>query len=259
MKKLIKFIISDRLLSYYRNYKKRQYDKDIRGENVFCPICNSWFKYFASFGKVERKNARCHNCNSLERHRLLYLYLKNKLQFFNSNKNLKVLHFAPEYSFYKIFTKMNNINYVPCDLTPEIYNYKGNTKILKIDVTQIPFSDNTFDFIICNQILEHIPNDLLAMQELFRVMKIGGAGILQVPIDYNRAETYEDFSITSPEGRQKAFGQHDHVRWYGRDYSKKLESVGFLATEDDYVNRFSSDDLYKYSLIQTEMIYYCQK
>lgn len=259
MRQFFKSLIPETLIIKYKSYRLWQFHKQIEGNNVFCPICKSHFKYFASYGLIVRKNARCHNCNSLERHRLLYLYLKEKLQFFSSNNNLRILHFAPEYSFYKIFSQMNNIDYVPCDLAPELYNYKGNTKISRVDITKISFDENTFDFIICNQILEHVPNDKIAMKELFRVLKKGGAGIFQVPIDYNREKTYEDFSITLPEEREKAFGQHDHVRWYGRDYFKKLEKVGFIVTVDDYVKSFSPKDLFKYSLIPTEMIYHCRK
>lgn len=259
MKKFIKSIIPKTIKVKYKAYIKRQVAKQIVGDNVFCPICESYFKYFASFGLSDRKNARCHNCNSLERHRLLYLYMKVRLNFFNLNKNLTVLHFAPEKFFYNIFSNNNMIDYVPCDLEPEIYNYKGLTEVVKVDITQVPYDDETFDFIICNQVLEHVSNDSLAMRELFRVMKKGGSGIFQVPIDYNSDKTYEDFSITLPKEREKAFGQHNHVRWYGKDYTKRLEKVGFKVTEDDYIKSFSSEELFKYGLTPTEMIYYCRK
>lgn len=182
-----------------------------------------------------------------------------KLHFFKKGKNMKLLHFAPEKCFYDIFSNMKNIDYVPCDLFPEMYRYKGNVKILEVDMTKIKFKDETFDFIICNQVLEHIPNDALAMSELYRVMKTKGAGIFQVPIDYSREVTYEDFSINSPEGRKKAFGQHDHVRWYGRDYKKRLENAGFRVIEDNFVMGFSTEEIHKFGLTPTEFIYYCQK
>ena len=116
-----------------------------------------------------------------------------------------------------------------------------------------------FFVLFTNQILEHIPDDNLAMQELYRVMKKGGSGIIQVPIDYNRKETYEDFSVIKPEEREKAFGQHDHVRCYGIDYIRKLENVDFKVTEDDFVKTFTEKELLEYSLTPTEMIYYCRK
>lgn len=259
MKDLVKSFIPEKLRTFYRRYKKQQFLKSIQGDNVFCPVCECYFKYFASFGLTERPNAKCHHCNSLERHRLLFLFLKNKLGLFDLKTNIKLLHCAPEYSFYKIFTEMNNIDYVPCDIAPELYNYSGDTKITKVDITEIPFVDDSFDFIICNQILEHIPDDKQAMKELYRVMKKGGSGIIQVPIDYNREVTFEDFTITLPEDREKAFGQSDHVRWYGKDYPKKLEEVGFKVTADNYVNKFSKEEIQKYCLTPTELIYFCQK
>ena len=107
--------------------------------------------------------------------------------------------------------------------------------------------------------LEHVVRDDVAMKELYRVMKTGGSGIFQVPIDYNREKTYEDFSITDPKEREKAFGQHDHVRWYGKDYGKKLEHAGFNVVVDDFVNSFSQEEIFRYGLIPTELIYYCLK
>ena len=114
-----------------------------------------------------------------------------------------------------------------------------------MDITDIPFEKDTFDFILCNHVLEHVPDDKLAMSELYRVMKKGGNGIFQVPIDYGRATTYEDWTITTPEERKKAFGQHDHVRWYGQDYKLRLHEAGFSVHEDDFVKKFSSEDIYK--------------
>lgn len=259
MRHFFKRIIPEEVKRKYRAYKKRQYEKKIVGSNVFCPICKSSFKFFASGGMDNRLNSRCYKCNSLERHRLLYLYMNEKLNFFNTNKNFKLLHFAPEKFFYDAFLDMPSIDYIPCDLFPEMYNYKGSKKILKVDMTNINYPDNTFDFILHNQVLEHIVDDKLAMQELYRVMKKGGSGIFQVPIDYNRAKTYEDFSITTPEGRKEAFGQHDHVRWYGRDYKQRLESVGFIVEVDDFVTKYSEEELAKYGLTPNEMIYYCEK
>ena len=113
--------------------------------------------------------------------------------------------------------------------------------------------------ILCNHVLEHVPADTQAMAELYRVMKKGGWGILQVPVDYNREKTYEDFTITKPKEREKAFGQHDHVRWYGQDYKDRLKSAGFKVIEDDYVKSFSSEELLQMGLNPSHLIYYCKK
>lgn len=259
MKKNIKKMIPESMLNWYRSYKKKKFLQSVQGDNVVCSICNSKFKEFGTFGLVPRKNARCHICGSLERHRLLWKYFIEKTDLFNKEDKIRLLHFAPEKVFYDIFSKNQNIEYYPCDLSPENYRYNGNVKVKKADITDIPFEENYFDVIICSHVLEHIPDDLLAMSELLRVLKKEGWSILQVPIDYNKETTYEDFSITTPEDREKAFGQNDHVRWYGRDYKDRLKKAGFVVNEDDFIKSFSSDELFRYGLMESELIYYCKK
>lgn len=243
--------------------KKVKFRLDILlGNYVHCPICRSSFEEFQPFGIYDRANARCRNCASLERHRLIYLFLSEKSGLLEEHEEepvLRVLHFAPEEPFYQVFSKRNNIDYIPCDLNPELYEYDEAVEIKRADITDIPFDDNTFDFILCNHVLEHIPDDGKAMSELYRVMKPGGSGIFQVPIDYDRAETYEDSTITTPAERERAFGRPDHVRYYGRDYKKKLETAGFTVSEDDFVKRLSKRKVAIYRLDPTEFIYHCRK
>jgi SAM-dependent methyltransferase len=257
MKNLAIKLIPAFLKRKYIDYKKYNALKEYEGDSVYCPICHSSYREFGPFGLIKRNNAKCHNCGSLERHRLIWKYLNDELQVMN--KPLTILHFAPEKMFYNILSGVAHFDYHPCDLFPELYNYSGPTKILKADITEIPFNADYFDLIICSHVLEHIPDDKKAMSELFRVMKPGGFGIFQVPIDYDSATTYEDFSITTPEVREKAFGQYDHVRLYGRDYKNRLESVGFQVIEDDYVNTFSDEEKFRYGFIKSELIYNCKK
>jgi SAM-dependent methyltransferase len=186
------------------------------------------------------------------------MYFKDKTDLFDTTVK-RILHFAPEKAFYDILSEINTVEYVPCDLFPKHYNYNGKVSISKVDITEIPFDDNSFDVALCNHVLEHIPDDKLAMSELYRVMKKGAWAVLQVPIDYGRESTYEDFTITTPEEREKHFGQGDHVRWYGRDYKSRLESVGFNVTEDDYATNFSAQDSYKFGINPSELIYFCEK
>lgn len=226
------------------------------GNDVQCPICQSRYKIFRPYGL--NKNIGCPKCGSHQRHRLLWKYFKEKNQI-PDKKSIKILHFAPERFFYDLFSKTNNIEYFPVDLFPEIYNYNGKIKIIKVDITNIPFENNYFDIIICNHVLEHIPNDHLAMSELFRVLKKDGFSILQVPVDYNREKTYEDFKITDPKQREIAFGQTDHVRWYGRDYTERLKIAGFKVFEDDFIDTFNDKDKFKYGLMKGEIIYKCVK
>src|SRR5688572_20628842 len=117
--KFIKKFIPGFLKKGYRKYKKRRELKSYEGDKVLCPICNSRFKKFAPYGSPVRKNAKCMNCGSLERHRLLYLYFKEKTNLFDEKAKIKLLHFAPEKAFYEIFSKSKSIEYVPGDFSPE--------------------------------------------------------------------------------------------------------------------------------------------
>jgi len=144
---------------------------------------------------------------------------------------IRLLHIAPEKNLQKALKAFSKIKYISGDLNPLVADRK-------IDITDINFKDNYFDFIIRNHVLEHIVDDQKAMRELFRVLKPGGEAILQVPIsryNYNK-ETFEDFSITSPEERKIYFGQKDHVRMYGKDYKRRLESIGFKVELYDIKN-----------------------
>ena len=226
---------------------------------VFCQLCQSTFEKFESFGLVPRENARCQNCGSLERRRLLWEYLNQKIDLMRPKRKLKLLHFAPEKGFYNLFMNNKKIDYFPCDIDPLRYHGQGMEKLTQVDICNIPFKRGTFDIVLCNHVLEHIPDDRKAMRELCRVMKNNAWAILQVPIKSGKKSTYEDFSIQSPEERTKAFGRHDHVRVYGRDYKERLEEAGFLVNIDTFVKKFSSEEIFKYGLRTAEDIFLCTK
>jgi SAM-dependent methyltransferase len=242
-------------VTYTRFHNHQKY----KGNKVICSICNSTFKEFIPAGLHLRPNARCPNCGSMERHRLIWKYISDKTTLLSADHTQKLLHFAPEKCLYEKFIECKHIDYTPCDLSPEKYNFRKTVNVKKIDITSIGLHDNSVDVVLCNHVLEHIPNDAMAMNEVYRVMKQGGWGIFQVPIDYSRELTYEDFSITDPKDREAAFGQHDHVRWYGRDYTKKLMQAGFTVFEDEYVKKFSNEELFRYGLHGGEIIYLCKK
>ncbi len=227
------------------------------GNSFYCSICQSNFRKFKTFGWKKRKRPKCYKCGSFPRHRLLWRYLNDRFDILN--EPIRILHVAPEKSLFKIFSNFKHVEYYPCDLNPEAYRFPNSHIIFKVDITEIPFESDYFDLILCNHVLEHIQEDKKAMSELFRVMKKGGFGIFQVPIDYSRETTYEDFSITDPKERERAFGQFDHVRWYGKDYKNKLEKVGFYVNEDEFVKTFSKKNQFKYGFDSTELIYHCIK
>ena len=260
MKEIVKSIIPKRFFETFKNIYSTYLKTSLKGNTVCCNICKFSYAKFAYYGNPKRSNAKCPSCNSLERHRLIFSFLEQKTPLFTeSKKKVKLLHFAPEAFFYKTFNSSDSIEYVPCDLYPGIFDFDNENPIKEVDITQIPYKDNSFDYILCNHVLEHIPNDSLAMSELFRVLKKDGLGIFQVPIDYNLETTYEDFSITTEKARTKAFGQKDHVRWYGKDYKSKLEKAGFKVTEDPYVKQFSKEEVYQYGFPSDELLYCCTK
>jgi SAM-dependent methyltransferase len=256
---VIQNMLPDFAISFFKFVSVGMLSAIYRGDKVQCPICQSKFSQFAPFGVKKRENVRCHRCRSLERHRLLWKYLHEKTNLFDKKSRISLLHFAPESCFYHAFANDKQINYVPCDLFPEYYNFRKGPNIAKVDITAIPFDDETFDVIICNHVLEHIENDRLAMSELLRVMRKDGWGIFQVPLDYSRLSTYEDFSITDPIERERAFMQKDHVRIYGLDYKDRLAKAGFKVKEDDYVKSISEMEIKKYRLAPDELIYFCSK
>lgn len=217
----------------------------LRGKKYTDPIDGKSFKKFLPYGyEKQRLNVLSPSTLSLERHRLLWLYLQNKTDFFQSSK--QVLHIAPEQCFFKRFKKLNH-QYITADLYSPIADVKA-------DITNLPFEDNSFDVIFCNHVLEHIPDDTQAMKELYRVMKSGGFGIFQIPIELNRENTFEDDTITDPKERAKIFGQYDHVRIYGRDYFDKLRNVGFIVEEIDYTKEISAELVEKYRLTMGEIL-----
>ena len=223
----------------------------LKGDNFTDPIDGKNYRKFLPYGYgTQRENALAPGTLSLERHRLLWLYLKNKTDFFIAPK--KVLHIAPEQCFLKLFKKQNNLEYITADLYSPIADVKA-------DICNLPFEDNSFNVVFCNHVLEHIEDDKKAMSELYRVLKPGGLGIFQIPQDLTLDATYEDFSITSKEERKKHFGQYDHVRIYGKDYFDKLRTIGFNVQEVDYSKTLNSELVTKYCLTKGEILPVCTK
>jgi SAM-dependent methyltransferase len=221
-----------------------------RGHNVHCPCCEGQFRKFLAFGANSRPDALCPGCLSLERHRLLWLFLTNKTNLFSDA--LKVLHIAPEFVFKKYFVSMPNLQYLSADLEPD-------EVMVQMDITKIQYPNASFDVILCNHVLEHVPTDQVAMEELFRVLKPGGWAILQVPLDSTLEHTLEGTPDLTPEMREKQFGHHDHVRLYGQDYKTKLEAAGFTVTVDRYTQDLGLENIRRFGLTADEAIYWCTK
>jgi SAM-dependent methyltransferase len=223
----------------------------MRGNTYTDPIDGKSYRRFLPYGYAKvRENVLAPGTLSLERHRLFWLYLKNETAFFSAP--LRVLHFAPEQAFVKKFKKQKNLTYTTTDLNSPIADVKA-------DICDLPFKDHSFDFIICNHVLEHIPNDTKAMQELYRVLAPSGTAIVQVPYDTKREITFEDNTITDQSERTRIFGQYDHLRVYGMDYFKKLSSIGFEVNALDYTATLSIEDIERYRLCRGELLPICKK
>jgi SAM-dependent methyltransferase len=256
MKKIYKFLLNTlprpiliRLSYIFRIFAPYLY----KGNKVECPVCEKSFSKFLSYGSdiAHRDNVLCPFDLTLERHRLMWLYMKNQSNFFSSQP-LKVLHIAPEQCFHKRFKQQANLDYLTGDLLSPIAD-------MHFDLHEIPLEDNRFDVVFCNHVLEHVNDAKQCMRELYRVMKPGGWGIMQVPQDVTRYETYEDASITSPEEREKHFWQYDHVRLFGLDYPDWLREAGFDVTEYKPTENFSEETVERYRLMKKEILYIVHK
>ena len=195
-------------------------------------------------------NSICPFCDSMDRTRHVYLYLKNKTKIFH--EKLKILHVAPEPQLRKALLSNTQINYQSVDLDP-------HNAMIQMDLTNLKFGNDEFDVIICNHVLEHIPDDRKAISELFRVLKKDGFAILQVPISFSTEKTIEDPTVNTPELRKKKFGQDDHVRIYGRDYLDRLRNAGFSIKLYSFAEEYGLSEAEKYCLIVDEKLFICSK
>lgn len=194
------------------------------GRERYCNICGYRFAKFQPFGYPPRE-AQCPICGSLERHRHLYIHISSIYPFLGG-KN--ILHFAPESVIKKILSD-SAAKYYDADIDVGKATWQ-------VDITNIAFNDNEFDYIFCIHVLEHITEDIKAMQELFRVLKTGGAAYLAVPLG---KEFVEDVTVTDPEGRLRLYGQRDHVRIYTlEEFCNRLNSVGFNTDLISQPNNF---------------------
>ncbi|MBQ2654184.1 MAG: methyltransferase domain-containing protein [Methanobrevibacter sp.] len=222
----------------------------------FCPICGT-SSIFETHGVSQRFRVKCPNCSSVERIRFQYLIFEKRF-FSKFEKPCKLLHFAPEQAFYEIFMSFENIDYYPVDLNPSYFERRGRHIVKKVNMEDIPYDDKEFDFIFNSHVLEHVPNYLKAMSELYRVLKDDGTCIVAVPI-YEIPETFEKEEYNTPELRLKYYGQEDHLRKYGLDFKDLLESVGFnvevIKTQDIIDNYFEQ----KLISINRQYLFICTK
>ena len=221
-----------------------------RGKGFTDPINGKSYRKFLPYGyQKQRSNVLSPGTLSLERHRLLWLYFNRETDFFY--RAADVLHIAPEQAFVKRFRQLNHRSYITSDLHSPIADVQA-------DICNLPFSDQQFDWVVCNHVLEHISNDKIAMQEIYRVLKPGGTAILQVPLRLDQ-DTFEDDRITDPKERAQVFGQYDHIRIYGKDYQNRLKQVGFTVKMLAYAEQLTLEEQTRYAVPANEIIPVCTK
>lgn len=219
------------------------------GNERNCPLCGHNYKKFGKGGVEKREDAQCMNCGSLERHRFLWLYLKEKFDI-NSKNDLSVLHFAPEKYFEQKLRRISKF-YLTSDI-------EDNQVDVKIDIQNIPCRDNSFNLIICSHVLEHVVDDKKALKELLRILTPDGLALIIIPVE--RDETFEDPSIKNPDERLKIFGQRDHVRIYGEDFIERLTESGFSVSSYQPKDLFTKDEQIKFGIkIESDRLYVCKK
>jgi len=208
-----------------------------RGDAVTCPCCGGSYSRFLPHRG--RPFAKCPGCGSLERHRVLWLFLERETDIFR--RSGAMLHIAPEYALQRRFAALPRLHYVSGDIDSPLADHI-------VDVMDIPFADGSFDFLICNHVLEHVEDDRRALAEIERVLAPGGWAILMCPVDNSRATTLEDPRAVTPEDRHRVFGQGDHVRLYGRDYADRLAAAGFTVRVERYVEACGSSSVARFGL-----------
>lgn len=203
------------------------------GHRCRCPMCGARLRRFLPHGKTypvleeldvvgggRREQARCPVCRSIDRERLVHLYLREMTGVLT--EPCRMLHVAPERNLGPLLAGLPHIDYLSADLD-------APHAMVKMDLCDVPFEAGSFDVILCNHVLEHIPDDRRAMREVHRVLRPGGFAVVQTPISHTLAATREDLTVTDPQDRERVFGQKDHVRIYAKDYTDRLREAGFAV------------------------------
>jgi len=212
----------------------------------FCPVCDknissfnpipatflqNWqdhkFEYNPlHFETLNIANYSCPFCGASDRDRLYAIYINGYIKNVSKEDKLKLLDIAPVQSLSKWLQRKIEFDYRSADLSNPMVVDKVD--IMDMDI----YKDETFDFVLCSHVLEHVNGDVKAMKELHRVLKQGGTGILMAPIHLDLKKTVEDPECKDDDCRWKLFGQDDHVRLYSKDdFRNRLTSVGFRVTE----------------------------
>jgi SAM-dependent methyltransferase len=215
-----------------------------RGDVVACPCCGGTFGSFAAHRN--RATAKCPRCGSLERHRLLWLYIAQRTDLLTAP--LQVLHFAPERQLQRHLAAQGNLRYRSADLDSALADDR-------VDITALPYADASFDVVLCSHVLEHVDDDRRAMRELVRILRPGGRAIVLSPIDRRRETTLEDPAVTTPADRLRVYLQEDHARLYGRDFAERLAQAGFVVRCERVIDELPADVVRRHGLRRDDPIF----
>ena len=219
-----------------------------RGSAVQCPLCANAFDRFKD--DWNRPDALCWRCGSHERHRAQWLALQRRPELLRDARSL--LHLSPEWCLRRQLRQLPGLRYVTSDLDPV------QDVDLRLDVTALELPDGAFDAVICSHVLEHVPDDAAAMAELRRITAPGGFALVMVPLALDRTVTYEDWSITAPEERERRFLQHDHVRLYAPDIAERLHGAGFDVEVVDMHAELGAEQAARYRLLASDLVFLCR-
>lgn len=253
LKKVYKTILSERKRNAIRNFLQQSTYPLYLGNSYYCNCCGKSFRKFLPMGNTKRANAKCPYCLSLERTRVLDLYLANELDLYNK-QGQRLLHFAPEACLSKKIESIAGVDYVDGDINP------ANARNI-IDITDIRYPENYFDLIICAHVLGHVPDEHKAIKEMYRVLKADGIALIMTLIDSKSAQTFEDQSIVSYSDRLKHYSESDLCRLHGLDFSDRLANQRFEVEVIDYRLSFT-EEKQKHSSLgngEREVIFKCTK
>ena len=181
---------------------------------------------FSRYETLNYKDYSCPGCGASDRDRLYALYLKQRFPKTSVQDQITFIDFAPSASLARFIRSIKGIHYRSADISMD--GVDDHVDLMDLHI----YPDRYCDFFLCSHILEHVPDDLLALKELFRILKPGGEGILMVPLVISDSEIVEDPGETREADRWRRFGQGDHIRLYSKKgYLKRLQESGFLVKE----------------------------
>jgi SAM-dependent methyltransferase len=270
IKRIIKGLVPYRLGVWLRNQQQKVNGIYFKGNKYYCPYCKHSFRKLLPagsdfevlkskqvIGAGFRENALCPRCFSTDRDRLIYLLFREKPELLKDGN--RVLHLAPEKSIKAYLQKNKKLDYTAGDKFEEEYtSFYYDQDVIYMDLLKLKADSESFDGIICNHVLEHIDDEEVAINEISRVLKIGGWALLQVPYSNNSEKTLE-METNSPKEREELFGQFDHVRLYGLDYPEILRKNGLSVDVIEFNKLLTQDELDRYAVNKEEKIFLAGK